>query len=840
MTQRVRYNETSWAELLDRIHGWATARITADGRVFCEDVVGHFSISSTTARRALDTLADQERLVAFGVRSGYGAVGTTMVGANLESILAYAASRVRADITPPSGRRDVTADRRVEWITEAQFESARAAAAVAAWGITGDRRRLSDVGPEHLRWSESAREFEIVARLAAWSDQRAKNRVGVDRNWNPSMNAAARQKHLAGLRILLDLAATAGRIMRGMTHTLAYRQHAAEWEPWVREVSTLLTPVGTQPSAAKDRLDGARTLARYLSRLGWTPENEINWSRLLEQINADRADEQSPMRERDCKTARLVYRALHALGQIEGPCWGSATKPRTNLVSEEVLVRSISERNLDEWNVPSLTDGQRGLGGYITWLDGRLSPHELRAAGLPDRSLTSPSVGQQIRAARRNAAGKPMFTRGLRSLTDTGRWIGYLAGWAIREGILDSSSMSLDALARPELLKAYIDARIKEDSATRRNHFSLLARELATIASPFLEAQAKSEEEKSRLRTAATDLLLLSAIHKPVSGEVHGAEKKITAWTGNGERAIDIYAKLERLVRIRQEACEAAYGKPLAEILEDVARNTPCPEKPMRFAVALRDAVLVNVQRLVALRASNVVALEIGKHFRNVGDQPWEGPIFIEIPPEQFKGKRVHDPSLIRPTEVGDPIAEQNVRRDLLQAYLAPGFARGILLRRGTKRAIESNRLFPPSPRRSDSRAGGTPGLWTAKAFSAAIVRMVRRYARELGLDPQRIAATRGAGSAHVFRHILASLGVEQGQAATVSRILGHTKVSTTEDLYAFMSPRASSAHQLIGTKNAPSTAGPTNTKTCPDCKEDVKNAANKCRYCGYLFADGR
>lgn len=842
MTTRVRYTEAAWAQLLNRVHAWATERIAAEGRVFCDEVAAHFVISSTTARRALDALADQQRLVAFGVRSGYGAVGVSVVGTNLESLLAYAASRVCATATPPSGRRDVTADRRVEWISEAQFESARAAAAVAAWGITGDRRRLADVGPEHLRWSESAREFEIVGRLATWSNERAKARHGDERSWDASWNAAARQKHLAGMRVLLDLAATAGKITRGMMHTIAYRQHAAEWEPWVREVTQLLTTESTEPSAAKDRLDGARTLARYLTRLGWTPQNRISWSRVLDQIRDDRANDAVPMRERDFKTARLVYRALHALGRIDGPSWGAAPAPRTNVVSEQVIARSVQERNFEQWNVPSLTDGVRGLWGYITWLDGRLSPHEVRATGLPDRALTNPSVGQQIRAVRLSKAGKPMFTRELCSLSSTARWIGFLAGWAIREGLHDAASVSLEALARPELLKAYIDSRQQQDGVSRRNHFSVLARELATVASPFLEALAESEVEKARLRTAATDLLLLEAKHKPTDGEVHGAEKKMAAWIGNGERAIDVYAKLERLVQLRQESCEKAYGKPLAGILADVAHATPCPAKPMRFAIALRDAVLVNVQRLVALRASNVVSLEIGKSFRNEGAAPWEGPIWIEIPPEKFKGRRVHDPSLIRPADVGDPIAERNLRRDLLQAYLAPGFARDILLRRGTTQPIESNRLFPRSPRREDSRAGGASGQWTARAFSSAMLRMVLRHGRELGVDAKRISGTRGAGSGHVFRHILASLGVEMGQTATASRILGHAKVSTTEDLYAFMSPRASSAHQLFTAAKATlelnSHAEPLDTKTCPDCAEDVKRAARKCRYCGYHFAE--
>ena len=842
MSTRIRYSESSWRELLDRIHAWAIERVTADGRVFCEDVARHFGIGPKTARRALDSLADQQRLVAFGVRSGYGAAGVGVVGTNLESLVAYAANRIRTDITPPPGRRDVTADRRVEWITEAQFESARAAAAVAAWGITGDRRRLAEVGPGHLRWSEAAREFEIVGHLTVWSDQRAKHRHGDDHTWNPSMNAAARQKHLGGIRILLDLAATAGLITRGHEHTIGYSQYAAEWQSWITDTAAQLVTSGIGAAAAKDRLDGCRSLARYFTRFGWTPANTINWARLLEEVQSDRLHAESPLAERPYKTARLVYRELHKQGRIDGPAWGAPQAGRLNLVSENVIRESVERADFSNWMADALTSGPQGLSGYIRWLDGRLDPAALRDLNLPRRELLHATLQQRIRAERRQQRGKPLFTRSVPVLAQTARWIGHLAGWAAQRSLYDPTTQSLRELVRPSLLKRYIHERASADGVERRSHFGVLAHELSTIATPFLEAQATSHDARASLRQDAEDLMVLSAKHSPEESEIHGAEQKMRAWTGSSESAAEAYGKLTMLIDLEQKAAEAAYGKPLAGILEDIRLGGVKARKPVRFAIAIRNAVIVVVQRLVALRASNAVELEIGTSYKASGEQPWLGHIWVEIPVGNFKSRRAHDPSLIRPSEVGDPAAERNVRRDLLEAYLATGGARDLL--RQTKGGVhaDTKRLFLPQPKKHSKRTKGCPFRLTPKGLSAAMKGMVMRHARVLGLRSQDLASVRGASSAHVVRHILASLGVESGKTAAVSRILGHAKVSTTEQLYSFISPRSTSAHQVLATSTSAAVSGhesaltSTEVKACPDCAEDVKAAARKCRYCGFEF----
>lgn len=845
MSTATAYSAETWNALRDQIAAWAVERVKADGRVFLADTANHFRISPRTARRALDQLAASGCLVRFGRRSGYGAIGVAVVGADLQSLLDFARTRVRADVIPPKGRRDVTADRRLEWITESQFEAARAAAALAAWGVTGDKHRLAAVGPEHLRWSEAAGEFEIVGRLSAWSDQRAQERHRGPGVWHRGLNAAAREKHLAGMRTLLDVAATAGRVARGAAHSIEYRQHAAEWQPWVEHAVAALTPAGTGPAAAKDRLDGARVLARYCTRFGWAPSSQVDWGRVQDALRTDRQAEIAPLSERDYKTARLVYRRLQRAGHIEAPAWGKPHGGRLNLASEGAIAYAVESRDFSAWDAPGLTDGTRGLSGYVTWLDARLEAHELRALGLPKRELLHATVQQRVRAERRLLRGRALFARSLPVLKQTARMIGYLAGWAQRAGLYDPATQSLERLARPETAQAFIASHAAADGIARRCHFGRIARELSTIASPFLESQATDRNEAMRLAQAAADLTVLAAKHAPTPSEVHGAEKKMRVWAGTTETAAEAYQKLEALVGLLVGEMERAYGKSLAEIEADVGNGEPRPRNPIRFAIAARDAVLINVQRLVALRPANVVGLDVGTHFKASGERPWEGALWIEVPADEFKGHRLHDPSLIRPAEVGEPAAERNVRRDLLRIYLAPGCARDLLLTDPDGSKIGSRRLFPPAPRREGSRSGGTPGCLTPRGYSDTVRRAVLRHARALGLNPRQLKATRGASTGHVLRHILASLGVETGRAATVARLLGHADVSTTERRYAFSSPRSASAHQVLaGAASASRTdgadAGGVEMKLCPDCAEEVRAAARKCRFCQYRFDEAR
>ncbi len=840
MPPRNHYTPATWAAKRDATLAYCLERVRAGGRVLAQDVMASQKVTGNTATRLLNELSDGGHLVRFGEKKGWIAQGVAQQAVTLDALVAHAERHVRDDAVPARGRRNVTQRRRVEAITRAQFESARAAAGLIAEGIAGDAAALRRVGPEHLRWSEAAQEFEVVAKMGAWSDARAKARHRGPGPWKREMNDAAREKHLGGARVLLDLAATTGLLVRGVVHDVARITHYGEWQPWIEATAARLTPPGAPENTARSRIDGAATLALYATRRHWTALDQVDWDLIVADIQHD-VDTDPPITHYRFSAARMVYATLRREGAISGPAWGRTRAERRGLFSTPVTHAAVQTNNFSALAAEfrGLVQGPYGLADYSTWCDARLTPAQLRKRGLPPREVVDATTVELSRAARRAARGKALYARQPSSrLSDLSALSSY-AGWARDEGRFDPATQDLRVLADAALFSDYAQARV-EDLGPRSTHVFLLGDLLRRMTAAFLPARAREAgdvELFARLGQHARDLAASVPQYQPKRGETADAETKVKAWSGEDGTAGDGYERAQRLVDLLIGEIEELYGAPLAQQLADLRANRLAPRVRVRWATRVRDTALIGCQLLVPLRRENAVKVREGRHWCASGDQPWEGMLSYTFTAAEYKTDVPFEAALIAAREVGNEQAEARVRRALLELLLAPGGARTIL-RRGAPGATGPGSLvFPPS-RADTSKPWGGDGLaWMMK-------RSVKRYATALGLD-RRALAKPGTSASHFLRHLVASVCVENGDAAAAAKLLGHGSATMTLTRYAFVNARTSTVHRTMhrtGAAAGPVAAAsvapsaPAGMKVCPECAEEVKAAARICRYCRFEF----
>jgi hypothetical protein len=234
-------------------------------------------------------------------------------------------------------------------------------------------------------------------------------------------------------------------------------------------------------------------------------------------------------------------------------------------------------------------------------------------------------------------------------------------------------------------------------------------------------------------------------------------------------------------------------------------------EPTEKWAVAVRDGVMLTVVQRVPLRSENVSGLTM-EEWRNIvaGGEgqvfPWDGAIHLEFEADKMKGKRGFSPAFLLRQDLGDPEVLSMVRPDLLRLYFMPGGAREFLLRvpevvrRDTPEAstvVSCKYVFPPAsagwrPRGHQAGRKKRPEVWSDAGPTDSFKKALERHHPRLGIDLKALKKIHGATSLHVARHLFGShhcdpsrwpdaIGVEQ-----TSKMLHHFSVEFTMEHYSW------------------------------------------------------
>lgn len=674
--------EETLADLTTALDVWTRDRIHALGYFYVKDASRHLAqrlghrgglLNGQLMRKLLARLGDCESL---GSRHGYRRRGISSRPLTLSTLLALAEEHTVRDgsYTPRAGEQ---ATRDVHRLTPGQLATVRAAAELAAEMIAGDSGDLAGVGPENLGWDATAGkgargDWALVARVAAYSDETARHahvkrrsaRVPFDR----ASNGARREKHVGGIRRLLDLAATYGQIQRGEAQGVA-RVPDEGWTPPLAEWGRILG--GSSATVRRSIARGCRTLALFSTRRGWRNDTEVDWPVLIASIDAAYADGRGSLKHDAWTWARRAYNELCDRGIIVGSRWAVRGDSRVTLVPARLVTKAASTGEFSNWTTPAgvvataLTTGDMGLADWWRWAT-LPTPDEVRLAGLPPREYANPTEREKIKVARN---GGKAFRLGPKTMEGRVSDFAWHAGWCAKELGIDWSQNGADELCNPVHLEAHKVYRARAEGRAVGTPDSLLskaAQALATLASPYLEgralqhaaearaegdtAQAAAHEARAvQLKGWSGDLKANSvALQAKKRGQQRDGES-ITkrevrdlwlAWSADGTSG---WTKLRRLRDLLVGAAEREFARclyvqvpnkkhpakgprlmrdpeapPSVPIVEQIAwirREGALPAEQRRFrpsqswAVLVRDASVFTIQYHIPLRERNVVGM---------------------------------------------------------------------------------------------------------------------------------------------------------------------------------------------------------------------------------------
>jgi hypothetical protein len=515
--------EDRLVELAIELDRWTREQIASRGLYYRKDAKRHIAkFSGNSAGMINDSLFEKvlARLgdsVSLGHRGGYSRTSAVVRPQSLATLHALAEECTVRDGTfqPEAGEK---ATREVRELTSAQLATVRAAAAFTAAMVMGGTGRLEDVGMEHFSWDPVAGkagrgEWTLVAKVAEFSDLTArvkheKRRPNVP--FRRESNAARREKHTTGIRKLLDLGATFGRLSLGDNAKSIVMVHDAAWHPVLTGWDLAITE-GRNTTTARAIRRGVRTLALYATRRGWRTPEVVDWARIRESISADYQDGKGSLRYQVFTWSRYAFNALVEAGLVDSARWALPGDARVSLVKKALVRRAARDgtfawTTLDGRPARALVAGTFGLTGWWRWVRFESSEAVL-ADGLPPRCYPNPTEREKLKVARSRGKAFRLDTATVDGRISDFAWHG---GFCARELGIDWHSAGADELCDPAHLRAHGAYRDRAAGKAVGSSDSLVSKAafgLATLASPYLEARALQQAARA-LRLAQSARML--------------------------------------------------------------------------------------------------------------------------------------------------------------------------------------------------------------------------------------------------------------------------------------------------------------------------------------------
>jgi len=805
---------------------------------------GRFTIAGATSAvglsykdpvsRVVHELEHAGRLVDLGSRLGWywkGAMRQRVTLAELVALCVTQTPELHGGKKPKRdkrrGRKGLDKDRNVKELTEGELGLVRwAAASIARHAGDGTPASVDNVW---FTWDPAADggvgTWTILAHL---------------RRWLRAATPNSRAKQIRGAELMCDLAATHGLLERRTPATLpAPTAYAGELHAQLVRLERRIMESDPEANEITVRL-GLKVLGRYLTGLHFHTWDHDALLTAREQLQRDfqvwrEAEEEGtevrhglPKRHRDA--ARYVWRRLPELQELKP--WSQARDQRVGLVPNRAITRLV-ESVKDHpsapkmWDFSGFVDGRGtymrglvesrfGLRQWVAWVT--LDPSQLERYKLPPREWPRPSEAQEGKMRRAKKRKEQWFRCRPTTLRSRLGRISLMAGWMTRHRfnpryhdlrfILDYERFAAyEAWREEHPTQSFYDP--EAEAARKAKGRDQLALDLSRIASPFCEAVALNRgfgPEADAMQAAAKALKTRGYERKPIENEAKIIRKIYKAWSV-GNR--DGYLRLTDLVEfILQDAAELE-GLTLEAAVLGVRDGSFRPS--YTWALRIRDAVLIHCLRMIPLRARTLSLFEMdewqnhsidgtpGSHLRK-----WEAAIQWVIDQTKLKThRRDFEPVFIHEADVGDPDAEDDVFRLLLEAYFRPGGARDTLLTPDDNEAPVSSRYVFPAPIRYGKKRGQarrSESRWRAPSVTAWFKRLVKRYAARLGLDWLRLKRLHGATGVHVIRLLFGSYWVGEGDSEMASLFLGHTDLAFTIRLY---SGRDESSGRMVLSRKA-------------------------------------